>query len=60
MDTQNFPVACGDWAVERGCTRVVMQEDGCVEQTSFAQVSTLYDATCERVNNALSKCVDKK
>ena len=60
MDTEEFPSACGDWALERGCTRIVMEKDGCVDASNLSTLSTLYDTTFERVNNAISKCVDKK
>ena len=28
--SNKFPSACGDWAEERGCTRILLEKDQCV------------------------------
>ena len=48
-----FPPACGEWAEDKGCTRIVMESDGCVAATPFAAISTLYDASFLSVNEAI-------
>ena len=36
-----FPEACGDWAENRGCTRVTLNEDGCTRAEDIAMENSL-------------------
>jgi hypothetical protein len=45
LDKNIFPAACGSWAEERGCARVVMDADGCKDASETSKSQTLYKAT---------------
>ena len=54
-----FPSACGSWAAEHGCTRVTLEESGCVRAKDIpAQNSVIFDINVDRLlNTQISQCV---
>lgn len=56
-----FPSACGSWAEAKGCTRVVLDQSGCVRAESIPQDNTIIiDTVLDKpLNNQISLCVDE-
>ena len=55
-----FPAACGDWAVEKGCTRVTLEKSGCVREKSIPdQNALIFNINVDRVlNTQIEQCVE--
>ena len=55
-----FPDACGDWSVEHGCTRVTLEESGCVREKDIpSHNSLIFNISVDRLlNTQIEQCVD--
>ena len=54
-----FPAECGSWAASKGCTRVTLEQSGCVRPKSIpAENSVIFDVNVDRLlNTQISECV---
>ena len=58
-----YPTACGDWAVDNGCTRVQLEGEGCVRAKDIVTENSVIfeDLTDENeLNSAISDCIENK
>ena len=57
-----FPTECGDWAVDNGCTRVQLEELGCVRAKDIVtENSVIFELTDENeLNSAIADCIENK
>ena len=49
---EKFPAECGSWAADSGCTRVTLEESGCVREKQIPENNSLiFDTNIDRLLN---------
>ena len=56
-----FPSACGAWSENNGCTRVTLEQSGCVRAKSIStENSLIFSINVDRLlNTQIEQCVDE-
>ena len=59
-NTNPFPDACGDWAAKDGCTRLVLETDGCVKTGDLPELyDIMLNVNVKTRSNKVKKCIEK-
>ena len=56
-----FPTACGDWAIEHGCTRVTLEQAGCTRPRDIATSNSIVfnvNNVDRLMNSQIAQCID--
>ena len=55
-----FPDACGDWAAADGCTRLVLETDGCVKTGDLPEeYDIMFNVNVKTRSNKVKNCINK-
>ena len=54
-----FPTACGDWAAKDGCTRLVLEADGCAKTGNLREeYDIMFNVSIPSRSNKVKKCIN--